>query len=137
MGDQTAEVKTSIAVNSTLEGLLDDLIVTKLTLLDSLVDADNILPDDTSSANVEVANFGVAHEALGQTDGEGRSIELGETVHVLGQGVHDGSLGSGNGIAILGTLLGGNTPPVNDDCRSATADILAIRAPDILRRSKL
>lgn len=117
VGDKTAQVQSSIAVLGTLENTRDDLVLGKLALLDGLVDADDILPDDTASTNVQVADLRVAHEALGEADGERGSFELG----VAGVGgcelVHDRGLCVGDGIAILGRGLGGHTPTVNDDCK--------------------
>lgn len=118
VGDETAEVETAVAVLRPLKGGLDDLVLAELSLLDSLIDTDNVLPDDTAGANVEMANFGVAHETLGKTDGKGRSLKLTETGGALGQLVHHGGLGGGNGIAVLGGLLGGNTPTINHDYRT-------------------
>ena len=117
VGDETAEVETAVAVLRPLKGRLDDVVLAKLALLDSLIDTNNVLPDDTAGANVEMADFGVAHETLGETDGEGGSIELSETGGALGELVHHRGLGGGNGIAVLGGLLGGNTPAVNHDYR--------------------
>lgn len=97
-------MKTTITSSGALESLLDDLIAAELTLLDGLIDTDNILPDNTTSTNVQMANLGVAHETLGKTDGDGGSLELGVTVGVLVEGVHDGSVGIGDGITILGAL---------------------------------
>lgn len=114
--DKTAQVQSSVAVLGTLENTRDDLVLGKLALLDGLVDADDILPDDTASTNVQVADLRVAHEALGEANGERGSLELG----VAGVGrrelVHDRGLCVGDGIAIFGRGLGGHTPTVNDDC---------------------
>lgn len=63
--NQTAEVEAAIAVGGTLESLLDGLVARELALLDGLVDTDNILPYHASSANVQVADFGVTHQTLG------------------------------------------------------------------------
>lgn len=117
--DETAEVKTAIAIGGRLKGLLDDLILVELFLLDGLVDANNVLPHNAASANVEMADFRVAHQAFGQTDGEGRGVKLGEAGLALGELIHDRGLGRGNGIAILGALLRRDTPTVNDDCAIA------------------
>ena len=122
MGDQTAEVQTAIAVLGALHDLLDDLIAAELALLDGLVDPDNVLPDNATRADVEVSDLGVAHKALRQTDGQGRGLELGVASGALGELVHDRSVGSGDGIALLGRGLRGDTPAVNHDCtRSAGA----------------
>lgn len=115
MGDQTAEVQTPVAVLGRLHDLLDHIVADELVLLDRLVDANDVLPDDAAGANVEMADFRVAHQALGETDSQRGGIELGEARFALGEGVHDGGLGGGNGVAILGRLLRGDAPAVNHD----------------------
>jgi hypothetical protein len=112
---QTAEVKTPVAALRRLQNLLDHVIAGELALLDGLVNAHDVLPDDAAGADVEMPNFGVAHEALGETNGQGGGIEFGEAGRALREGVHDGSVGSGNGVAILGRLLRGDAPAVNHD----------------------
>lgn len=67
VGDQAAEMQPAIAAGSTLECLLDDLVVAQLAVLDRLVDTHNILPHDTPGADIQVADLRVAHEALRQT----------------------------------------------------------------------
>lgn len=115
VGNQTAKVKTPVGVLGRLHDVLDHIVAGELALLDGLVDADDVLPDDTAGTNVEMADFGVAHETLGKADGQRRGVEFGETVPALGEVVHDGSLGGGNGVAILGRLLRGDAPAVNHD----------------------
>ena len=70
MGDETAKVQSTGTVLGGLQSLLDDLVLRKLALLDGLVDPHDILPHHTSSTNVQVSDFRVAHEALGQAHGE-------------------------------------------------------------------
>jgi hypothetical protein len=102
VGNETAEVQSTVAVLGSLHSLLDDLVAGKLALLDGQVNADDILPDDTSSTNVQVSDLRVAHQTLGQTDGKGGSLELGVAGGAFGEGVHDGGVGVGDGIAVLG-----------------------------------
>jgi hypothetical protein len=66
--DETAEVQTAVSSSSALEGLLDNIVLAKLAVLDGLVDSDNILPDNTSSTNVQVSNLRVTHETLGKAN---------------------------------------------------------------------
>jgi hypothetical protein len=115
VGHQAAKVKAPIAILGRRQNLLDHIIVAELALLNGQVDADDVLPDDTAGADVEMPDFGVAHEAFGETDGQRRRVEFGETSCALRELVHDGSLGGGNGVAIFGGLLGGDTPAVNHD----------------------
>jgi hypothetical protein len=74
----------------------------------TLVDFDNVLPNDAPSANVQVADFRVAHETLLETDGESVSLELDkvvlvpDSVHVRGVTVEDG----------VALFVGGEPPAV-------------------------
>lgn len=108
-------MKAPISVLGRIENLLDHIIVAELALLDGLVDTDDVLPDDTAGADVEMPDFGIAHEAFGEADGQRRSVEFGKAGRALRELVHDGSLGGGDGVAILGRFLGGDTPAVNHD----------------------
>lgn len=116
MGNQTAEVQSAVSALGSLQSLLDDLVAGKLALLDGLVDADDILPDDTPSTNVQVSDLRVAHQTLRQTDSKGGGLELSVTGSTLGELVHDGGLGIGDGVAVLRRRLGGNSPAIDDDC---------------------
>ncbi len=107
-------MKTPLALGR-LQNALDDLVAGELVLLDGLVDADDVLPDDTAGTNVEMADFGVAHQTLGEADSQRRGIEFGEAGGALREAVHDGGLGGGDGVAILGRLLRGDAPAVNHD----------------------
>ena len=119
VGDEAAEVQPPVAVLGALEGLLDDLVLRELALAHGLVDAHDVLPHDAAGADVEVADLGVAHEALGQADGERRGVELNVAGGVLGEAVHDGGLGGGDGVALGGRVGRRDAPAVNHDCRSA------------------
>ena len=119
-------MEASVGVLGRLKHLLDLGLAGELALADGLVDADDVLPHHTPGTNVQVADFRVAHQALGQADGERRGFELGEAGGALGQLVHDGGLGGGDGIAVLGGLLRGDAPAVNHDCRCAAARRLAM-----------
>lgn len=131
MGNQTAEVQSTVAVLRSLHGLLDNLVAGELALLDGQVNADNILPYDTSSANVQVSDLRVTHQTLGQTDGKGRSLELSVAGGTLGESVHDGGVGVCDGIAVLRGGRGGNTPAINHDCRYVKALVSARPTRDI------
>ena len=64
---------------------------------------------------LEVEMYRASVEAFGEADGQRRSVEFGKAGRALRELVHDGSLGGGNGVAILGRFLGGDTPAVNHD----------------------
>lgn len=114
--DQTTQVQSTVAVLGSLEGLFDGLVAGELVLLDGLINADDILPDHTTGADVQVADFRVTHESFWETDGQGGSFELGVSRGALGKVIHDGGIGIGDGVAVLGGLGGGHTPAINDDC---------------------
>lgn len=115
MRNETTQVQAAVASSGALERLLDGFVAAELALLDGLIDADDILPDDAASANVQMTDFRVAHQTLGQTNCQRRSFQLSEAVGILGQLVHHRRVGVGNGIAILGRIFRGNPPPINDD----------------------
>lgn len=113
--NKTSKMKTAGSVLGRLQCLLDDVVLGKLALFDCLINADDVLPDNAASANVEMADFGVAHEAFGEANSKGRSFELGETSRALGELVHHRGFSGSDGISIFGGLLGGDTPAVNHD----------------------
>lgn len=52
--DETKEMEPSVPFFSALEGFEDVFVFVELALFDGNVDPDNILPDYTTSTNVEV-----------------------------------------------------------------------------------
>lgn len=95
-------MQSPVSILGPLQDLADDLGLGELALLDGLVDADDILPDDAAGADVQVADFRVTHEALGQTDGKRGGFELGVAGVASREAVHDRGLRVGDGVAILG-----------------------------------
>lgn len=79
------------------------------------------LVDDTASTDVQVSDFGIAHETIGKTDVEtvgaegGVGVLLLELVHVRGFGVEDG-------VATV-VLFGGDTPAIDDDADDVVLDL--------------
>ena len=119
VGDQTEQVQAAVALLGASEALDDVVDLVELALLDGLVDADDVLPHNTASANVQVADLTVAHESLGETDGERRGLELsvafGDFAALLGELVHPGSVGVEDGVALVGRVLASDAPSVNAD----------------------
>lgn len=117
--DQTEQMQAAVALLCAGEALDDVVDLVELALLDGLVDAHNVLPDDTAGANVQVTDLAVAHEAFGETDGERRGLELsvalGDLAALFGELVHPGSVGIEDGVALVGRILAGDTPSVNAD----------------------
>ncbi|KAG9527173.1 phosphoglycerate mutase 2, partial [Aureobasidium melanogenum] len=117
--DETEQVQAAVALLCAGEALDDVVDLVEFALLDGLVDADNVLPDDSAGADVQVADLRVAHEALGETDGERRGLELGvalgDLAALLGELVHPGSVGVEDGVALVGRVLASDAPSVNAD----------------------
>lgn len=113
MRDQTAEVQAASAVLCICESLLDNIVLVQLSLLDRLINADNILPHNTTSTNVQVSNLRVSHEAFWKTDGQRGGLKLSEAVCGLVELVHNWSVGIGDSIAILWRRLRWNSPSVD------------------------
>ena len=109
-------MKTAVAILGPLEGVHENLVLSELAILDCFVNANNVLVNNTSSTNVQMADLGVAHESLRQTDGGGGGLKLGVSVLDLCEAVHHRAVGVSDGIAILGRLVGWNAPSVDDDC---------------------
>jgi hypothetical protein len=103
--DETEQVKTAVALLCVGEALDNVVDLVELALLDGLVDADNVLPHDSTSTNVQVANLAVTHQTLGETDGKRRGLELSVALSnlaaILGELVHPGSVGIEDGIALV------------------------------------
>lgn len=116
--NQTTKVQTSSTVLGIIEGLGDNIVLVHLSLLDGLINAYNILPDNTSSANVQVADLRVSHESLWEADSERGSLELSESVGMLVEVVHNWSLRVGNGITILWRLVRWDSPSIDHDCNA-------------------
>ena len=77
-------MESTIALLGVHEALTDVLVLVQLTLLDGLINANNVLPDNTTGANVQVADFTVSHEALGETDGKRAGLQFGVALSDLG-----------------------------------------------------
>ena len=125
--DQTAQVQTPIALLSTSEGLGNVVNLVHLALLEGLVNANTVLPDNTAGTNVQVTDLTVAHQALGQTDSERRGIQLGEALGGLGVGLgearHERGLGGGDGITLGWGVGARDTPAINDNCMTLVFDL--------------
>lgn len=74
----------------------------------TLIDLDDILPDDPPSANVQVPDLRVAHQPVLQPDGQTVSFELYVVVSVTDV-VHVGRLAVKDGVALF---VAGETPSV-------------------------
>src|SRR5690606_10243232 len=79
-------------------------------VFDRLADARDVLVDDPSRAQVEVAHFAVAHLAAGQADRDARGVHPGARA-LLPEPVPVRGAGGVDGVVVLGF---GVTPAVED-----------------------
>lgn len=89
--------------------------VSTIELGEGLRGDSHILPNDTAGTNVEMADFGISHKALGKADSSAGSIKLSPLGLPLSiaESVHHRSLSSSDSIAGLAGL---DTPSIDDDC---------------------
>ena len=79
-----------------------------------------------------MADLGVAHQTLGKADSGGGRLKLGVPVVDLGEAVHDRAIGVGDGVTILGRLLAGDAPPVDDDWSCQRGETQKVRLQQLL-----
>jgi hypothetical protein len=111
--EESHGVQAATVLLRALQALDNGRLVLELVLLDRLVDTDNVLPDDAARSNVQVADLGVAHETLLQTNSEARGLKLSKVVLVTNL-VHVGGLAVEDGIALL---VVGKSPAIVDAAR--------------------
>ena len=115
IGHQADEMEASAA--GLLEGLDKNRVGGQRAVLDGLVDAREVLIDNASSAEIEVADFRIAHLAGGQADVQAGGAE--ETFRVLLQHhVMKWRAGQQHGIAVFDCRWfspGVHTPAVAND----------------------
>jgi hypothetical protein len=68
VADEAKQVQSTIRTSRVLDGRQQRRIALKPTFADLAVDAGDLLVDDPAGADVEVADFRVAHEATRQPD---------------------------------------------------------------------
>jgi hypothetical protein len=122
IGYQTEKMQAPIPVFGALERVDDVGDFVHLPFLQGQIDPHNVLPYNTASANVEMADLAVAHEAVGQTNGERRGINFGVALRSFGIGLrergHDGGIGGGNRITVRRRVRASNSPTVDDDLKA-------------------
>jgi hypothetical protein len=74
----------------------------------TLVNLDNVLPDDAPGANVKVTDLRVAHQPVLETDSEAMRFKLDKVV-LVADGVHVGRVAVVDGIALF---LGRDAPAI-------------------------
>jgi hypothetical protein len=116
--DEAQQMQATVPVAGASAGADDGVDLVHLAKPEGLIDADAILPDDATGADVEMADLAVTHETLGQADGERGciqlSISLGDGVGT-GEGRHDGGIGGGDGITLRWRTGAGDAPAIDHD----------------------
>ena len=124
-------METAVSVLGAVETLKDSLVLVELPLLNRDIDADDVLPHDATSTDVEVTwdvrenesgaeagmkrhspDLRVSHEPIAETNSKPVRGKPADTV-VLGDGVHVGR-GSGVDRVSLHALLGRDAPAIVD-----------------------
>ena len=95
---QTHQVDGLTGLDSGLHVLDQHRVLEHLAVADGLGDEGELLVHDAACAHVGVADLGVAHLAVGQTDSHAGSINGGHGV-LFHQSIQMGGLGSHNGVA--------------------------------------
>ena len=114
VGDEAEQVQAPArAVAGALAGGQQRRVLEEAAVGDRVVDPGQVLLDDRAGAEVEMADLGVAHLPVGQTDVASLGRELGARV-ALPEAVEDRRPGEGDRVA--GTRLG-QPPAVEDDQR--------------------
>ena len=117
MRDQATEVEPAVSSLCLLAHVLNDLVAREFSLLNGLVNADHVLPNNSASTNVEMADLRVAHETLGKANSQRRGLELDVASRGCCELIHDRGICGGNGIASGGGFGAGDAPTVNNDYR--------------------
>jgi hypothetical protein len=57
-----------VTVLSGFKGLSDDIVLVELPLFDCLINANDILPHNSASTDIQMSNFRIAHQSLWESD---------------------------------------------------------------------
>ena len=95
---QTHQVDGLARVDGSLHVLDQHRILQHLAVLDGLGDEGELLVHDAARAHVGVADLGVTHLAVGQTDSHARSVDGGHGIFCH-QSIEVGLLGGDHGVA--------------------------------------
>ncbi len=110
VGDEAEEMKLAAAVLGALHGSDDGGVLLEFVFRDELVDAGDVHVDDAAGAEIEVADFAVAHLAVGQADEVLGGAD--EGVGILAEQLVVGGL-AGEGDGVVGGF-GAVAPSVED-----------------------
>ena len=117
--DQTtagADDRSSLRASA---GADDGVHLVHLADPEGLIDANAVLPDDTTGTDVQMTDLTVTHEALRQADCERGGFELSISLGSLGvgtgEGRHERGIGGGDGITLGGRMGAGDAPAIDHD----------------------
>ena len=96
--DQTHQMDGLTGLDGGLHVLDQHRVLEHLAVADGLGDEGELLVHDAACAHVGVANFGVAHLAIGQADGHAGSVDGGHGIFCH-QSIEMGLLGGDHGVA--------------------------------------
>ena len=101
-----------------VHGLDENLVLGDGAVLDSIVDARQLLEHNAAGTDVKVTHLGIAHLAVGKAHVLARSAERGVGI-LLVQAIKEGRLGSGDGVLAIGRC---QAAAIHDDqeCRKMT-----------------
>ncbi len=101
VGDEADEVKGAALLSGELAGTCEGGVGEEGAVEDGGVDAGHVHADDAARAKIQVADFAVAHLAVGETDEVVAGVEKGVR-EAAEEGVVDGFAGLGDGVAVRG-----------------------------------
>ena len=119
VGDEAHDVEGAAVGDDAVHGLGEDLVGLEGAVLDRVVDQRERLVHDAAGTDVEVADLGVAHLAVGKADVLARGAERGGRV-LLGQRVEEGPLGKRDRVLGAG---GREAAAVHDDEEGGGANV--------------
>lgn len=87
----------------------------------TLINLDNVLPNNTACPDVQMSNFGVTHQSLLQADGQTMCLELDKVV-LVPDGIHVGGVSVVDGVTLL---VGRDTPAIVYAVESAMPTVVS------------
>ena len=117
--EQAEQVHGTAGGDGGIDGCGQHGVAGQLVVLDGLGDAREVLIDDAPGAEVHVADFGVAHLAVGQPDILAVGVQQGGGIALL-QRVHDRRPGAIDGV-VLGVVV--LTVAIEDQQRDGTGTL--------------
>src|SRR5262249_9776881 len=99
MGDEAQQMKRRSGGPCGLHGIQEHCVTEEASTLDSRIYSRDVHPDDAAGADVQMADFAIAHLAIGQADRITRAFNQGVGI-VLQPFVQVRSVGECDGVAL-------------------------------------